>query len=108
MVEVVAFAGALTHAGENAIATMTFGDIVNQFLNDNGFADASTAECADLATFHEGADEINDFDAGLEDFDARGLVFQGGSFSVNGPTGCIGNIGFVVNRLTEDVKDTTE
>src|ERR1017187_8633222 len=47
--QVVAFAGALAHAGKDRNAAVLHGDVVNQFLNDDFFADARAAEQADLA-----------------------------------------------------------
>ena len=48
---------------------MYLSNIVNQFLDDYGFADASTTERTDFTTSHEGADQVNNFDTCLEEFD---------------------------------------
>src|SRR5690606_34722824 len=48
VIQVVAFAGAFTDARENRGAAMALGDVVDQFLNENGLADAGAAEQADL------------------------------------------------------------
>ena len=44
------------------------GDVVDQLLNQNGLADAGAAEQTDLAALGVGADQVNDLDAGLENF----------------------------------------
>ena len=49
VIEVVAFAGTLTDAGEHRVATMGLGNVVDQFLDQHGLADAGAAEQADLA-----------------------------------------------------------
>src|SRR5437016_5456432 len=49
MIEVVAFARALADAGEHRITAMGFRDVVDQFLDEHGLADAGAAEQADLA-----------------------------------------------------------
>ena len=67
MVEIVAFAGALTDAGEDGKTAVAFGDVVDQFHDDDRLADARAAERADLAALGERTDEIDDLDAGLED-----------------------------------------
>ena len=58
-------------------------DVVNQFLNQDGLADAGASEEADLATLDIRAEQIDDLDAGLEDFLARGLFFERRGFPVN-------------------------
>ena len=55
-VQVVALAGALTDAGKDGIAVVGRGDVINQFLNQNGLADTGTAEQTDLAALSVGAD----------------------------------------------------
>src|SRR3546814_5063754 len=49
VVKVVAFTGPLADAREHRGAAVTFGDVVDQFLDQHGLADAGTAEQADLA-----------------------------------------------------------
>src|SRR5690348_3257578 len=106
MIQVIALTGALTHTGKYAIATMRLGDVINQFLDDNGFTHPCTPEGADLSTFHEGAYQVDNLQASLKDFDRRGLLFQVGCMPVNRQTGSIWHIWFVVDSLTEDVEDT--
>ena len=72
VVKIVALAGALADAGEHGVAAVGLGDVVDEFHDDDGLADAGAAERADLAALGEGADEVDDLDAGLENL--RGLV----------------------------------
>ncbi len=44
MIEVVTFAGSLADAGEHRITAVGFRDVVDQFLNQHGLADAGTAD----------------------------------------------------------------
>src|SRR5690606_31002311 len=46
--KVETLAGTFAYAGENGIAAVSFCDVVDKFLNKNGFANAGTAEEADL------------------------------------------------------------
>ena len=64
VIEVVAFARALADAGENRIAAVGLGDVVDQFLNQYGFADAGAAEQADFAALGVGREQVDDLDAG--------------------------------------------
>ena len=66
VVEIVAFAGALAHAGEHRETAVELGDVVDQLHDDDGLADAGAAERADLAALEERADQIDDLDAGGE------------------------------------------
>ena len=55
VVEVVALAGALAHAGEDRVAAVLRGDVADQLLDDDRLADARAAEDADLAAPVNGA-----------------------------------------------------
>ena len=81
--EVVAFAGALAHAGEHRNAAVLHGDVVDEFLNDDRLADARAAEQTDFAAAQIGFQKIDDLDAGLEHFEARRLIFERGRLAVN-------------------------
>src|SRR2546430_15317128 len=101
MVQVIPFAGARTHASKDAIATMPFSNIVDQFLNDNSLADTCTTKSSDLTTFHEGTDQVDNLNACLEDLNLWGLVFQRRRMPVNGIAGSILNFRLVVDRLAQ-------
>ena len=64
VVKIVAFARAFAHAREHGNAAVQLGDVVDQFHDDDGLADAGAAERADLAALQERADQVNDLDAG--------------------------------------------
>ncbi len=74
VIEVVAFARTLAHAGEYGITTVRLGDVVDQFLNEHGLADAGAAEQADLAALRIGREQIHHLDAGDENFGFRRLI----------------------------------
>ncbi len=66
VVQVVALAGALAHAGEDGVAAVLVGDVADQLLDDDRLAHAGAAEDADLAALAERGDQVDDLDAGLE------------------------------------------
>jgi hypothetical protein len=70
--EVVALAGALADAAEDGVAAELTGDAGDHLLDDDGLADAGTAEEADLAASDERAEQVDDLDAGGEDLGAWG------------------------------------
>jgi hypothetical protein len=83
VIEVVALAGALANAGEHGVAAMRLGDVVDQFLDQNGLADAGAAEQADLAALGVGRQQVDDLDAGDEDLGFGRLVDIGRRFLVD-------------------------
>ena len=105
MVEIVAFAGALAHAGKNGIAAVELGDVVDEFHDDDGLADARAAEGADFAALEKGADQVNDFDAGGQDLGRGGLVHQGRSGAVDGIAFLGDDRAAFVHRVAHDVED---
>ena len=74
VIEVVAFAGALTHAGEHRQARVRLGDVVDQLHHVHGLAHAGAAEQAHLAALGERADQVDHLDAGFQQF-LRGRQF---------------------------------
>jgi hypothetical protein len=99
VIKVVAFAGALTDAGQNRVTAVGLGDVVDQFLHGDGLADAGAAEQADLAALGVGAEQVDDLDAGDEDFRRGRLLGEGGRLAVDravmvvliGPASSIGS-----------------
>jgi len=64
IIEIVALAGALADPGEHRDAAVQLGNVIDQFHDNDGLADACAAESADCCRLQEGANEINDLDAG--------------------------------------------
>ncbi len=71
MIEVVALSRALTDTGEHGVAAVGLRDVVDQFHDENGLTDAGAAEQADLATLGIGREQVDDLDAGDQDFRFR-------------------------------------
>jgi hypothetical protein len=84
VIEVVALAGALADAGEHRIAAVRLGDVVDQFHDQHGLADAGAAEQADLAALGVGREQVDDLDAGDEDLRFRRLLDIGRRVLVDG------------------------
>ena len=74
VIEVVALAGALADAGEHRIAAVRPGHVVDQLHDQHGLADAGAAEQADLAALGVGRQQIDDLDAGDQDFGFGRLI----------------------------------
>ena len=63
---------------------MQLGDVVDQFHDDDGLADAGAAERADFAALQERADQIDDLDAGGQHLRRSRLIHQGRRRAMNG------------------------
>ena len=108
VVEIVAFAGTLTDAGEDGEATVRFRDVVDEFENDDGLADAGTAERTGLAALDEGADEVDDLDAGLENLGLGVLLDERGGRAVNRVALGVRDRALAVDRRAGDVENAAE
>ena len=109
VIEVVAFARALADAGEHRIAAMRLGDVVDQLHDQHGLADAGAAEQADLAALGVRRQQIDDLDAGDEDFRFGRLLgvspapadgWRAVAVVLSGPG--------LVDRLADDIDDAPE
>ena len=76
-IKVVALARALADAGEHRHAAVLLGDVVDQLHDGDGLAHAGAAEQPDFAAARVGADQIDNLDAGFEDFDFDRLIGEG-------------------------------
>src|ERR1700759_1470954 len=113
VIKIVALAGALADAGEHRIAAVRLGDVIDQFHDEYGLADAGTTEQADLATLRVRRKQIHHFDAGDQDLRFRRLVHKGWRglmdgaplLGVDGPSfvdGIADNIDYAAERLVAD------
>ena len=108
MIQVVAFAGALTHAGQNRVTAIGLGDVVDQFLHGHGLADAGAAEQPDLAALGVGAEQVDNLDAGNQNFGRARLFGKGRGFPVDRRgVGQVDGTGFV-DRLADHVHDAAQ
>lgn len=106
--EVVSFAGALADSGEHGDTGCFNGDVPDEFLDENGFAETSTTEETDFSTFVKGDEEVNNFESGLEEFDFNVLLAEFGRCSVDGVGWSTGDLFASVNGLTEEVENASE
>ena len=108
MIEVVAFTGTFTHAGEHRVAAVLDGDVTDELHHVHGLAHAGAAEQADLAALGERADEVNDLDAGLEQLGRGRLLLVRGRLAVD-RHGLFGaDRALLVYRPAEHVHDAPE
>ena len=77
MIHIVAFTGPLADPGDNGHAAVFLGNVVDQLLHQHGFANAGAAEQTDLAAAGIRAKQVDDLDAGFQNFRRRQLFLKG-------------------------------
>ena len=107
-IEVVPFTGALPYPGEYGVSAVRLGDVVDELHDDDRLAHAGATEGTDLSSLDEGADEIDDLDARLENVglgilfeECRGLPVDGAGFLISARPE-------VVDRIARYVEDPAE
>ena len=87
---------------------MVLGDVVDQFHDDDGLADARATEEADFAALQKGLDEIDDLDAGLEHLFVSRLLVKQRRGPVNRHASLLADGPELVDWITDDVDDATQ
>src|SRR5690606_28514814 len=83
VVQVVPFTGTLANAGEYRNTAMLMRNIMDQLLHQNGFTYARAAEQTDFTAFGIRRDQVDDLDAGFEDFSLCRELFKLWCITVN-------------------------
>jgi peptide chain release factor 1 len=108
VVKIVTLTSTFTDTTEDGVTTVSLGNVVDQFLNQDSLTDTSTTEKTNLTTTSIRSQQIDNLDTSFQDFGGRGLVNKLGSVSVNGAV-ALGTDGTtLINGLTNDVDDTTK
>ena len=106
--QVITLATALAHTGKYRVAMVELGDVVDQFLDDDCLAHASTTKDRRLTAFGERCDQVDHLDAGLEDLRRGGLLCQRGRRSMDGimVSGLYGLV--AVDSLPQNVENSAQ
>src|SRR5690554_2115913 len=104
--QVVSFTGALADSGEYRKTRIPFGDVVDQLLDQYGFADPGTTEESDFTTLGIRLDQVDDLDAGVQDFVGSGQVFEFRRLAVDGVAVFFAHRSDSVDRVAGDVEQT--
>src|SRR5262249_23100732 len=106
--QVVAFAGALAHAGENRESTMNGGNTSNQLGQDDGLAQTGTAEETNLAAADEGRQQVDDLDAGLELFRLGRKLFERRGLAVDRPPLGSFDIATAIDGIAQKIENAAQ
>ena len=85
--EVIALPAPLTYAGEDGIAVVLHGYVVNQLLDQHGLTHTGAAEQADLAALGIRLQQVDDLDTGLQNLHGGALILKRGRIPVNALAG---------------------
>ncbi len=107
-VEGGALTGALTDPGEDRVPGVLTRDVADHLHDDDRLADSRSTEESDLRAFREGADEVDDLDAGLEDLRLRRLLGDGGRGAVHRHPRSAGEGALAVDGVADDVEHAPE
>ena len=87
---------------------MGLGNVVNEFLNQHGLADTGTTEQTNLSTTSVRGEQVDDFNAGLQDFSSGGLLDEGWRVGVDRAELDALDRTPLINGLANDVHDTAQ
>merc|ERR1719461_1283826 len=107
VVEVISLTGSFSNTGEHGVTTVTHGDVVDQFHNQDGLSDTSTSEESNLSSLLVRGNQVNDFNSDGKNFFLGNTVFEQRRVSVNGPPRSSNRTTLVI-RVTKDVHDTAQ
>jgi hypothetical protein len=108
MVQIVTLSSSLTDTGEDGVTTVCLGDVVDQFLNQDGLTDTGTTEQSNLTTSGVRSQQVDDLDTSLQNFGSGGLVNESGCIGVNRGKLDTFDGSSLIDGLTDNVHDSTE
>ena len=105
MIQIIALTGSFSDSGKDGVTTMSLGDVVDQFHDQDGLADSGSAEETNLTSLGVGSEQIYDLDTSDENllFDAH--VLELWSLSMDSLSLVSGNGTPLINGFTNDVDD---
>mmetsp|Transcript_1894 Transcript_1894/g.4937 ORF Transcript_1894/g.4937 Transcript_1894/m.4937 type:complete len:420 (+) Transcript_1894:579-1838(+) len=108
VVQVVALAGALAHAGKHGETTVALGDVVDELHDEHGLADAGAAKQANLSAASVGRQQVHDLDAGHQHLLLCGLLIKRGRLTMNGQVRLGHDGAALIHGLANHVHDAAE
>ena len=108
MIKVVPFTGTLTHAGEHGETTVRFRDVIDEFHDEYGFSYAGATEQTDFTTLCVRRKQVDDLNAGDQNFRFGRLIDKFRRFRVNRKGRFIANRTTFINRFANNIHDTTQ
>src|SRR5690606_38533803 len=104
--KVISLTGTLTYTGKYRHSFVGFGNVINQFLDQNGFTYTGTTEQSDFSSFGIRLKQVDYLDTGKQRLCFGRKVFVTGSRTVNGTTTAIVKVTQTINGFTYYVQQT--
>ena len=102
------FTSSFTDTSEYGVTTMSLGDVVDQFHNEDSLADSSTTEETNFTSLGVWGDQIDDLDTSFENFGGTDGIGKFRCVSVNGGVEIGVDWTTFIDGFTNNVDDTTE
>ena len=106
--EVGAFAGSFADAGEDGVSAVLLGDAGDEFLNDDGFAQAGPAEQTGLAAAKERREQVDHLDAGFKHLGLGREICKFRRLAVDRPAFWHVDGAAIVDRFAEKIEDSAQ
>ena len=107
-IEVVSFTRTLADTRKDRVATVLGSGVADELLNDDGLSYAGAAEDPDLSPLAERSDQVNDFEASLEDLRSDLLLIERGGRSVDWVVLVTVNVALEVDGLPKHVEESPQ
>ena len=108
MVEVVTLTSTFTYARKYGVTGVLDRDVTDQLHHVYGFTYTRTTEQTHFTALRKRTHQVDNFDAGFQQFLRAGQLFVGRCRAVNSPTLFFTDVAFHVDGLTQYVHDTTQ
>ena len=106
--EIVPFPGPLSHTGKDRVSTVILRDVVDELHDDHRLANTRTTKGSNLTTLRERANQVDDLDAGFEDFGRGGLINKRRSRGVNRVALLVRNRTKPIHCVTRHIEDPAQ
>jgi len=108
VVQIVTLTSTFTDTAEDGETTVSFGDVVDEFLNQHSLADTGTSEETDFATTSVGSEKVDDLDTSLEDLGGSRLIDERRGFGMDGQQLDTLDRTTLIDGLANDVHNTAK
>lgn len=108
VVQIVTFTGTLADTSEDGVTTVSLGNVVDEFLNEDSLADTSTTEETNLSTTGVRGQEVDDLDTSDQNLGGGGLLDELGRLGVDRQELVSLDGTTLIDWVASDVHDTTK
>merc|ERR1711988_1808254 len=108
VVQVISLTGSLSDSGKDGVTSMSLGDVVDQFHDQDSLADSSTTEETNLTSLGIRGKEVDNLDTSDKDLLLNAHLLELGGLGVDGLTLVGGNGTPLIDWLTNNIDDSSK